>query len=250
MSQGCDEFRSKSGKRHLRGGLIVSLLFHVAVVIDLLIYRPWRQEKPAVDSPQRGTTAATASSDAAADHATAAKNPLNLRTKPIPRATADQIAAKLAETIDRSEQLTEEDNLDELDEQIRRLEQVASQESIDQLSNRFQGWLKTRPRVTAPAETPIEGHFDLATAQLLEVKRTRDADGEWTYRAVLIDARSRTTEAPMDPAKGARAFRTLQLLKTSPLAESLYRRITLPLLDKMLFDPTKNDSIYSESDRE
>lgn len=244
MSQGCDEFRPKS-KRYLSGGLIVSLLFHVTVVIALVIYRPWRQEKPAVDSPPRGTPVAAASSTA---DTSAAGNPLNLRTKPIPRATADQIAAKLAESIDRSEQLSEEENLDELDEQIRRLEQVASEESIDQLSGRFQHWLQTRPRASTPAETPIEGHFDTATSQLLEVKRTRTEDGEWTYRAVLFDARGRTMEAPMDCAKGERSYRTLQLLKASPLAESLYRRIALPLLDKMLFDPTRSDAIYSESD--
>jgi len=247
MSQGCDEFRPKS-KRYLRGGLIVSLVLHVAVVLALVIYRPWRQETPAVDSTPHGTAVATVSSDAA--DPVVPENPLDLRTQPIPRTTADQVAAKLAESIDQSEQLTEEDNLDKLDEQIRRLEQVASQESIDQLSDRFQGWLKTRPRAIEPAETPIEGHLDSATAQLLEVKRTRGEDGEWTYRSVLIDARGRTEEAPMEPAEGARAFRTLQLLRASPLAESVYRQITLPLLDKMLLDPTRNDAIYSESDGE
>ncbi|HYW78937.1 MAG TPA: hypothetical protein VE890_05135 [Thermoguttaceae bacterium] len=248
MSQGSDEFRPKS-KRYLNGGLIVSLLVHVAVVIALVIYRPWQQEKPAVDSAQPGAAASPDMTDAAA-----AKNPLELRAQPIPSSTADQVAAKLAESIEQSEQLTEEDNLDELDEQIRRLKQVASEESINQLSDRFQGWLKTRPRATAPAETPagttIEGHLDSATAQLLDVKRTRLEGGAWTYQAVLIDARGRTMEAPMEPADGERAFRTLQLLKASPLAESLYRQITLPLLDKMLFDPTRNDTIYSETDRE
>ena len=54
----------------------------------------------------------------------------------------------------------------------------------------------------------------------------------------------------MGPTEGERAYRTLQLLKVSPLAESLYRQITLPLLDKLLTDPTRNDAIYSESDVE
>jgi hypothetical protein len=65
---------------------------------------------------------------------------------------------------------------------------------------------------------------------------TREAapDGTWKYQSVLVDAEGRTMQIEMDAASGESSYRTLQTLKAYPLAEKIYRQVTMPLLDKLI----------------
>jgi hypothetical protein len=51
---------------------------------------------------------------------------------------------------------------------------------------------------------------------------------------VLIDAAGRTRRSAMDAAEGESAYRTMQLLKSNPLAEMVYRRVAMSLLDNII----------------
>jgi len=222
-------------KRQLRLGLIASLVFHLGVVVVLLIYRPWQGEE---SSEKPDPSSSTSSS-------TRRQSPADIPASPKPQPpirSFDEVGPKVHETMAQAEQRSDEDNLDELGKQIERLDELSSEASIDRLSGRFQQWLGTKQRADSPAETPVAGEFDHDSAQLFEVRRQPGPDGSWSYPCVLLDAEGRTMETELKGADGERAYRTMRLLKVSPLAEKVYRQITLPLMDKMLDDGSSKDA--------
>ena len=151
-----------------------------------------------------------------------------------PQVSAKQVEVKLDREFNRYDKLPEEEKRDKLDEKIERLEQVSSEESLDELATKFREWLGTEQRAQHPAEVPVEGKFDFDTAQIYDVRRGRGSDGRWQYHSILLDAEGRTMEVQMGAAEGERVYRTMQTLKDSPLAEKIYREITMPLMDKVI----------------
>jgi hypothetical protein len=76
--------------------------------------------------------------------------------------------------------------------------------------------------------------FDADTAQMHDVRRERTSGGQWRYWLILLDAEGRTIEVEVPPVEGEQLYKTMQRIKAFPLAEKVYRQITMPLLDKML----------------
>ncbi len=93
---------------------------------------------------------------------------------------------------------------------------------------------RDKPCAERPAAKPVEGEFDFATAQLHEVRRQEDAEAEYVYFAVLVDAAGRRVESRMEQAEGESAYKTMQLVKANPLAEMVYRRIVMGFLDNII----------------
>ncbi len=209
-------------KRPLRWGVIASVVFHVIVLILLLIYRPWQSDDSARDQ-----------TPAAFGAAIATRKPPPPETEPLVR-SVDQVEPRLNSVIEESRQRTDQQNVDELTRKIEKLDSISSEESVEQLAARFQQWLGTKPRAQQPATEPVEGEFDVSTAQLHEVQRHGNPDGSWTYTCILLDAEGRTVESALDEEQGQRAYEVMQSLKNSPLAQQVYRQITMPLLDKLL----------------
>ncbi len=242
-----DRQPSAATKRPLRWGVIASVVFHAVVLVLLLIYRPWRSG----DSAEDKTPAASGTS------AITAKGPPPPETERLVR-SVDQVEPRLNDVIEETRQRTDQENVDELTRQIQRLDSISSQESVQQLAARFQQWLGTKPRAQRPAETPIDGEFDVSTAQLYEVQRHGNPDGSWTYTCVLLDAEGRTVETNLDAQQGQRTYELMQTLEDSPLAQQVYRQIALPLLDKLLDDgrgpvpdrpgPQKPEAVEGPSD--
>ncbi len=214
---------SAATKRPLRWGVIASVVFHAVVLVLLLIYRPWQSDDSAEDK-------APATSGAGA---IAAKRPAPPETERLVR-SVDQVQPRLNEVIEETRQRTDQQNVDELTRQIQRLDSISSEESVEQLAARFQQWLGAKPRAQRPAEEPVDGEFDVSTAQLYEVQRHGNPDGSWTYTGVLLDAEGRTVETNLDAQQGQRAYEVMQTLEESPLAQQVYRQIAIPLLDKLL----------------
>ena len=153
---------------------------------------------------------------------------------PKPAAESFQfITSQLLEAIAAAEQRSDEANLERLETLTGALEAGSSAKSVEQLTASLQSWLGTEQRATKPADEPVAGEFDLATAQLHDVVRD-DSSGEVRYTAVLLDAAGRTMESPLTQAEGESVYRVMQLMKENPLLERVYRGVVLSLLDKLL----------------
>jgi hypothetical protein len=115
------------------------------------------------------------------------------------------------------------------------LEQVATEESVAAMSRRLGQLLGTTSRAAAPAEEPVAGDFDFETAQLHDVKRTANAErGGYQYVGVLLDSHGRTLETPLETADGENLYATMELIKSNPLLERIYRGLVMSLMDKLL----------------
>ena len=143
------------------------------------------------------------------------------------------VQRELLDSITAAEGRSDEENLDRLKTLSDQLTATSSAESIDQLASSLQRWLGTEERATRPADEPVEGEFDLQTAQLHDIVRD-DSTGQVRYTAVLLDAAGRTMESPLTEAEGESVYRVMQLMKQNPLLERVYRGVVLSLLDKLL----------------
>lgn len=135
---------------------------------------------------------------------------------------------------EQADQRSDDENHQQLQQLSGQLERISSQKSVDAMAKTLRMWLGTSERATQPAAEPFEGEFDYATAQLHDVLRQRDAQDQWQYWAVLVDGAGRKRESSMEPGAGASAYKTLQLIKSNPLAEMVYRRVAMSLLDQII----------------
>ena len=90
--------------------------------------------------------------------------------------------------------------------------------------------------VEGPVPNPIppEGIFDISTAQIHDITRQQAADGKWTYQSVLVDKAGRTQSVELPSTEGEATYNTFQQLKKFPLAEGIYRKIVMPMLQNTL----------------
>jgi len=219
--------KARQGRR-MRVGLLVSLLFHVCLLAVLFI---WYVRGPV--GGVGGVRQATPSGSHATNRQSRPTRDPGLTPEP-GKTAAETVRIKLDEVISVAELRDEEENRDQLEQQMARLERISSEQSVEELTVHFRNWLGTKPRATKPAAGPVEGEFDSYTAQIFDVLRQRGDDGRWKYRSVLIDAEGRTMEVAMNESEGQSTYETLQRVKANPLAEKLYRQITLPLLDNLI----------------
>ncbi|MCH5376827.1 MAG: hypothetical protein JJ992_22905 [Planctomycetes bacterium] len=141
---------------------------------------------------------------------------------------------KIDRLAEESSRRTDEENLERLDDLSKRLGEVSSNESIDKMAGVFQTLLGTKPRADRPSEQPVEGEFDLDTAQFYEIRREQQENGAWRYLCTLVDAAGRALEVELSPEEGEPIYQTMMQIKQNPLLEQVYRKIAMPLFDKML----------------
>ena len=81
---------------------------------------------------------------------------------------------------------------------------------------------------------PGEGDFDMQTAQISDVTRSRSIDGEWQYESLLVDAEGRTKHVPFDGPQGETAYNAFEQMRKFPAAAGIYRSIVMPMMQKMI----------------
>jgi len=153
------------------------------------------------------------------------------------RSSADEgagvlISAELMRSIQASQQRSDDDNRRSLAELSGRLTQVSSEETIDELSGTIGRLVGSGARETRPKEN-VEGPFDTLSAQPHDCKKL-EANGKPRYVLVMVDKAGRTQEVELDEASGEQMYKTMQLIKSNPLLERVYRGVVMGILDKML----------------
>jgi hypothetical protein len=147
---------------------------------------------------------------------------------------ADAIVRRRVDrAIEEAGEVDTEENLKRLDRLSGQLEKVATDASVAELNDKLKRWLGTKPRATEPAKEPISGPFEIATAQVHDVRREGDDTASYRYIAVLLDAAGRQMDQELGAEDGEKLYRTFQLIKKNPLLEKVYRQVVMGLLDKL-----------------
>lgn len=146
----------------------------------------------------------------------------------------EQIESSLRSAIDNAATVGEERKLSELERNVRRLEQVASERSIAEVGEAIRAATGLEERASLSAAPAVGGKFDFDSAQFHDVSRQTDSDGKWVYRSILIDSNGRTFEVDLSEGEGKTAYETMQMVKASPFAETIYRSMVMPMLDKLI----------------
>ena len=146
----------------------------------------------------------------------------------------ERVRQQVLASASQAVQATEEENRRRLENMAGKLNRVSSEQTVDEMAAKLQQWLGTSKRAEKPAEGKVAGEFDFDTAQPHNVVREKAEEGGFRYRAVLVDAEGRTFEVELEEAVGESTYRTMQLLKSNPLAELVYRRILMSLVDKII----------------
>jgi len=142
------------------------------------------------------------------------------------------VSAELLRAIEASGRRSDEENLRALEELSGRLTKVSSEETIDELSGTIGRLVGTGPRETKPKED-VAGEFDLSSGQPHDCKKL-EMNGQVRYVMVMIDRAGRTMEIEMSAAEGEQLYQTMQLIKSNPLLERVYRGVVMGVMDKLL----------------
>jgi hypothetical protein len=142
------------------------------------------------------------------------------------------VSAELLRAIEASGQRSEQENLRSLEQLSGRLTKVSSEESIDELSGTIGRLVGVGSRETKPKEE-VAGLFDHSTSQPHDCKKL-EVDGQVRYAMVMIDKAGRTLEVEMSAAEGEQLYQTMQLIKSNPLLERVYRGVVMGIMDKLL----------------
>ena len=153
---------------------------------------------------------------------------------PDPEASALFVQRELMRIVADAERRSAEENLEKLDKLTERLTSISNDKNVGNISNQLNKLLGNQQRAERPADEQVAGEFEFNTAQMHDVKREKDANGKWVYTAVLLDAAGRTFEAPMSAEEGEAMHRTMQLIKSNPLLERVYRSVVMSVMDKVL----------------
>jgi hypothetical protein len=149
-------------------------------------------------------------------------------------ASGQWVAARMLDEVARAEHLSKEDQLARLKILTGQLNRIANDDSVAAATGRLAELLGTEDRAEQPAAEPAPGEFDFDTAQVHDVKRSEREPGQFDYVAILLDANGRTLATPLSPAEGEQLYKVMELVKSNPLLERIYRGVAMALLDKLL----------------
>lgn len=260
---------SRSGRRSADGvrlcsGWIASCMVHFAGAVAGFAAAFWFASQPAGDAMQSTELAATASRAvaeppqvlliqepspptvvelAAAEIARLSADavPAELHadllnpSQPDPDSASGQwVAARMLAEIARAEQLSDDEQLARLKSLTGQLNRISTDDSVAAATGRLAEMLGTDERAGQPAAESVPGEFDFDTAQVHDVQRSEREPGQFEYVAILLDSQGRTLETPLSPAEGEQLYKVMELVKSNPLLERIYRGVAMSLLDKML----------------
>lgn len=156
----------------------------------------------------------------------------DIEESPADTAAGVLVSAELLRAIEASGRRSDDENLRSLEQLSGRLAKVSSEESIDELSGTIGRLVGAGPRATKPKEN-VAGPFDPSTGQPHDCKKL-EVDGKVQYVMVMIDKAGRTQEVEMSAADGEQLYQTMQLIKSNPLLERVYRGVVMGIMDKLL----------------
>lgn len=205
-----------------------TLLGTILIVLSILVYR---QETRLPTSPESRQE----SPQTAAPVPEEEKEKMVEELLPDPQLPPKEAAETvLQQATQQAESRTPEENLAELAKRGKQLEKITTEESVEQVAKQINQWQGLEERATEPEFLPPAGAFDFDTAQIHDVTRMADENGNYRYTAILCDAKGRSQNVELPPDQGKQLYQTMQMIHQNPLMETIYRKTVMPMLDKML----------------
>ena len=217
-------------KQRVRRAIVVSIVVHLIGVIALLCwYIP--TNKPQLTDQSSVTN--ESSNDMAPRNPPAPVKPPARRGDEV---SGDQIQKSLESQIEAVKQISDEQKLDQLERNLKRLESISTPESASEAAAKVSSslGLDSGQYATKKPEDVAPGEIDLNKAQLVDVKRTQNPKGGWSYVSTLVDDSGREMEVPMTEAEGEGMYQTFQQMKKFPVAAGIYRKVVMPMIQKTL----------------
>ena len=209
-----------------RHAILVSVLFHILLLVALLCwYVPNHSNSVLLTGDETATGPKPRDANVQEEPSFPPTSGENV--------PANEIEASLRSAMKDAEALTDELQLSELEKNLNRLNDISSDVSVQDATQKIANTLGLAPG-PLPAVGPVAGTFDTDTAQIYDVTRSRNKDGDWVYQSILVDAAGRTQKIDLPRAEGESSYSTFQQLKQFPIADSIYRQVVMPMLQNML----------------
>lgn len=164
------------------------------------------------------------------------RNSLDQLEAPVSTDSLNLLARKRLEAeTKRAEALSPDQQFNKLQAASKRLSQLSSDKSVGEISGKLRQVFQLPERAIEPtADADENDRFDPGSAQLHDVLKDMTDEGQDRYVAVLIDSKGFTSKIPLSQDEGKKLHRMMQLIKSNPLLERVYRELALPLLDQLL----------------
>lgn len=232
---------SRNGSSSLFRGYHIAILLSMVLhgFFVLLLWSWWEPTTPPLNQPPR-TDQASIQPVVTTEQASA-KNPGKLQNTELEiDVPLDQIQSSVQSQIEQVAPFSDSQKLKTLERKLDQLSQVAKPDSVEQVANAVAASMGIDPSQYGDKPSTVQGNFDHSTAQIKTIIRSADKSGEWKYVATMVDAQGHQLQTPLTESEGSSAYQAFQTMKEYPIAESLYQKIIMPMLQKM---------IESESDR-
>lgn len=151
---------------------------------------------------------------------------------PSDRQESSRLLRDIRLQMEQARQRGDEDNYQRLKQLSADLRRNSTTKTVDEMSEFFGGVFGNR--ATEPDVQKANQEFDVSTAQMHDISKTTDEQGVLRYSVVMVDANGVARQVEIDPENGERLYKTMQLIKSNPLLEKVYRKILMGILDQVL----------------
>lgn len=136
--------------------------------------------------------------------------------------------------MERVAEVVPEEAMSDLVGKKRRLEKMGM-EKVEEISDFIGKKMNLEStRETEVRQTVTPDKFDADTAQIADCRREETEDGKFRYMAQLVDAQGNAMEVELHGTEAEQTWKTMKMVKSSPLMEALYRGSVMPLLDRKM----------------
>jgi hypothetical protein len=147
--------------------------------------------------------------------------------------SSSYVASQIQRSVRVGRRRSPERNQKELETLSERLARESNEKSVEELA-KFLGGIVGPPRAVAPSEKDPTKPFDPKTAQIHDVAKVVDEKMGTQFIATLVDASGVAIEIELDRDLGEQLYKTMQLIKSNPLLERVYRQMVMGLMDQIL----------------
>lgn len=220
-------------KRAWTWSWFLSLCLHLAVGSGLVLYWLNRLELPESNL--------TESLEIQGGFSVPAESQIQeiLIESPSDRQQRSELLRDIREQMKLAQQRGDQDSFERLKQLSADLRRNSTKKTVDEMSEFFGGVFGQRASAPDPRRTNEE--FDVSTAQMHDISKLSDELGEVRYVLIMVDAKGVAREVQIDNENGQRLYKTMELIKSNPLLEKVYRNILMGILDQVLKEQSSKD---------
>jgi len=158
---------------------------------------------------------------------------------PSDRQDRSELLRDIREQMKLAQQRGDQDSIERLKQLSADLRRNSTKKTVDEMTEFFGGVFGKR--ASEPDLRKINEEFDVSTAQMHDISKFTDETGLVQYVLIMVDAKGVAREVQIDNDNGQRLYKTMELIKSNPLLEKVYRNILMGILDQVLKEQASKD---------